>query len=107
MDSVNLLNKEQFLQTMGSSMKGIDTGIELFVDIWHYINNIAEKKMIPKRILSKKTIYSIYMNNDETYEHILISTNRSNYYLVIVVDVIGKNIYGYYLLDLNKEYGLN
>lgn len=36
-----------------------------------------------------------------------VMTKRKNVYLVVIVDVEQDRIYGHYLLDLNKEYGID
>lgn len=104
---VNLLSKNQYLETMNGSMNRISTSIGSLVDLWSYIDAIPEKDLILDSDLASKKIYSIYMNDNKTYEHVLISTKRNNYFLVVVIDVSAETIYGYYLLDLNEEYGLN
>lgn len=101
------LSKKLFLKTMGSSMNRITDDSKLPLDIWLYIDNIPEKNLILESDLRVKKVYSIYMNDSKTYEHVLINTKRDNNYFVIVIDVSNETIYGYYLLDLNKEYGLS
>ncbi len=107
LEPVNLLSKEQFLQTMGNSMNKVTENLEFISDIWGYIDDIPEKGLISDTVLLEKSIYSVYVNSDKTYQHVLINTNRDNCFFVVVVDIIAKTIYGYYLLDLNEEYGLN
>ncbi|CUO01732.1 Uncharacterised protein [Hungatella hathewayi] len=54
-----------------------------------------------------RLIEAVYVNSENTYQHILLSTYQKNLYVVIVVDVINKTILGHYILDLNEKYGLN
>ena len=57
--------------------------------------------------LGKMHIRYIYDAKDGSYRHIVFTTDLKNIYLVVVIDLITKKIFGHHVLDLNKEYGLS
>jgi hypothetical protein len=40
------------------------------------------------------------------YQHVLVSCETSNVFLVLVLDLPRRQVHGHYLLDLRKLYGL-
>jgi hypothetical protein len=47
----------------------------------------------------------VYRSNNGRYDHVLFPTEDKNIFLVVVVDLLGENVLGHYLLNLNAEYG--
>jgi hypothetical protein len=58
-------------------------------------------------ILEEGIVEKVYRNSVNTYDQILIQTVKNNVYFVIIININDKKIFGHYLLDLNKEYGIN
>ena len=48
----------------------------------------------------------VWVNGNDTYEHVVFETNHRRVYLVIVFDVHSAKIFGHHLLDINEKYGL-
>ena len=102
---VKELTENEFKSTFSEKMNNVTNTVDAIVDIWKYINLLDESKyFINDYIVEKRLIEKVYRNSEETYDQILIPTKKNNNFLIIVVDIIQKNIYGHYLLDLNKEY---
>jgi hypothetical protein len=47
-----------------------------------------------------------YRSADGKHEHVLIPAGTKNLYLVVVISIESKAIFGHFVLDLNREYGL-
>ena len=104
---VKELTENEFKSTFSEKMNNVTDTVDAIVDIWNYINLLDESEyFINDYVIGKKLIEKIYRNSEEIYDQILITTKKNNNFLVIVVDIIQKNNYGNYLLDLNKEYGI-
>lgn len=55
---------------------------------------------------SEPVVEKVYREPTNRFIHVLIAPRTKNVFLVIVVDEPQQSVYGHYLLDLNKEYGL-
>ena len=76
------------------------------VDIWPYAL-AAMEQMYPREATDQLNVNHVYECRDGAFQHILIGTNHSNIYLVVVVDVQGRCIEGHFRLDIGKLYGLS
>ena len=104
---VKELTENEFKSTFSEKMNNVTNTVDAIVDIWKYINLLDKSEyFINDYVIEKRLIEKVYRNSEETYDQILIPTKKNNNFLIIVVDIIQKNIYGHYLLDLNKEYGI-
>lgn len=72
------------------------------VDIWSYVDCIQT----PSDISGLFDITHVYQDARGRFDQVLIATNRKNVFLVIVVDLEHRSVFGHRFLDLNKEYGL-
>lgn len=104
---IKQLSEKQYLQTMSSGMKNITKVAESLVDIWNYAEYLLQNNLLSEYGFQMRLIEAVYVNSENTYQHIFLSTYQKNLYVVIVVDVINKTILGHYILDLNEKYGLN
>jgi hypothetical protein len=100
-----LLTKEKYNSTMGKIQEIALSEVIVF-NIWPYVDKLKLKKIVSKKIKEQELIHKIYRNSTGEFEHILLSTEKENHFVVILVDRSKKKIMGYYLLDLNGEYGL-
>jgi hypothetical protein len=99
MEKVKELKKGEFESTFSRSMINITSQFETRIDIWGYVKSLNKSKYF----LGDYVIEKVYRNSESTYDQILFSTLRENVYLIIVISLNNKNIFGHYLLDLNKE----
>lgn len=88
-------------------MKNVTDTAVFISDIWDYAQELLDNGLISEYGYYGHLIEAVYVNNENTYQHILLFTDTENCYMVIVIDVIGKTIAGHYLLNLNKEYGIS
>lgn len=101
------LTETQYLKTMGNPMKNITDDHNAVIDIWGYAGALLKHKLISDYGYKNKLIEAVYSNADNTYQHVLLFTDTDNCFVVIIIDVLHRQIYGHYLLDLNKNYKLN
>jgi hypothetical protein len=48
----------------------------------------------------------VYRYADESFEHVLVSSDQRNVFMVIVLDLTRRVVYGHHLLNLNELYGV-
>jgi hypothetical protein len=101
-----LLTKEKYNSTKIGKMEEVALAGVIIFNIWPYVDKLKSVKIISKKIKEQELIYKIYHNSTGEFEHILLSTEKENSFVVIVVDRNKKKIMGYFLLDLNGEYDL-
>ena len=77
------------------------------VDIWDYVEQLTTDKEVLDYVNREQLVEKVYRNDEETFDHVLLPTDNSNIFVVIIVDLGQKEIKGHFRLDLNKEYGLN
>ena len=104
---VRQLSEAQYICTMGSKMNDVTDIAEPLLNIWNYAKQLSKDNLISKHSFLKKYVEVVYENNEHTYQHILLFTDRKNSYAVIIVDIVHKTILGHYILDLDEKYGLN
>ncbi len=106
MDTKELTEKE-FKSTFSEKMNDVTGSADAIVDIWEYVELLdKENCFLTRDILENGFVEKVYRNSGNKYDQILIPTVKKNVYLIIIVNIDGQNIYGHYLLDLNKEYGI-
>lgn len=101
-----LLTKEKYNATMIGKMEETVPAEVIIFNIWPYVDKLKSKKIVSKKIKEQELIHKIYRNSTGEFEHILLSTEKENHFIVIVIDRNKKKIMGYFLLDLNGEYDL-
>jgi hypothetical protein len=100
------LSDEEFDTTFSAPMKDITQTAEEIVEIWPYLDSVFRKEYSETETNSWEVEY-VYINEPETHQHILVNTKMENIYLVVVVDIRSREIFGHHLLNLNEKYGLS
>lgn len=105
---VNELTYKQFKSTFSEKMNDVTySALEEPVYIWDYVKSLEKDKFyLNDDIINNRIVELVYRNSVKTYDHVLVPTFKKNIYLVIIININQKNIFGHYLLDLNKEYGI-
>lgn len=85
-------------------MRDITAEAERLVDIWPYVDQVESDDLGGADFFDVETVYR---DGSERFDHVLVTTQRQNVYLVVVVDRHGAIVHGHHLLDLNSEYGLD
>jgi len=77
---------------------------EEVVDIWIYVKELVNKKMIDVHVFERELVESVYHSSSGNYDHVLQPGPKNNFFVVIVVDLNLKKVYGHFQLDLAKQY---
>jgi hypothetical protein len=99
MEKVKELKRGEFDSTFSRKMIDITSGFDTRLDIWGYVKSLNKSQYF----LNEYIIEKVYRNSESTYDQILIPTLKKNVFLIIVISLNNKSIFGHYLLDLNKE----
>jgi hypothetical protein len=105
-NTIQELSPDHFRSTMGDGMVNATQWAEPTVDIWPYVEALVKTGAVQNHVFENNLVESVYRNKFNTFDHVLLPTSELNYFVVIVVDLIQREITGYFLLDLSKEYGL-
>ena len=101
---MKLLTDKQFKSTFLDPMKEV-TGSEPPFDFWDYFDSIP-KEDTESYDFSEEIISYVYRSADSSYDHVSFSCEVKNVFLVLILDLNKKEVFGHKILDLNKEYGL-
>ncbi|MES2240858.1 MAG: hypothetical protein V4497_11440 [Bacteroidota bacterium] len=101
-----LLDEEKYRSTMIRKMLEISTKDITVFNIWPFVSQLKTAKILSHKIKERELIYKVYRNSTEDFEHILLSTEKDNNFVVVVVDKNKNKTIGYYLLDQAGEYDL-
>ncbi len=99
-----LLSKEKFYSTLTEKMIESSTIDKSMFNIWPFVNELKKAKIVSKKINEKDLVYKVYRNFEENFEHILLTTEKNNHYLVVLVNLNKNKIKGYFPLEMTNEY---
>lgn len=97
------LSEEEYKACFAESMNDVTAQANAAVDIWPYVDALDLDELGIPYI---NDVRYVYRDSFARFDHVLIGTGRFNALLVIVVDLGAGTIFGHFLLDLNKEYGV-
>jgi hypothetical protein len=99
-----LLTAEQYLATLGDSRYRIGDSEPPF-DFWPYFDSIPAPDF-EGHDCSPGVVENVWQMAPVPYEHVLVSSEDRNVFMVIILDRAAGRVHGHRLLDLNREYGL-
>jgi len=76
------------------------------IDIWPYVKELADEKIVSAQIAADKIVEIVYQNDSKTFDYILLPHDKENIFIVLVIDRLQQKIAGHYRLDLNEVYGV-
>ncbi|WP_395065239.1 hypothetical protein [Flavobacterium sp.] len=100
------LSIEKYHATMTSEMEEVTDKIKTMFNIWPFVSELKRVKILPNKINESKLVHKGFRDVNDEFEHILLTTEKENNYLVIVVDRTKKKAKGYFKLNLDTEYDL-
>lgn len=100
------LSEIEFKSTFDTPMNDVTESAEPVVDIWPYINELVKNSIVEQYVFDKNLVECVYRNDSCTFDHILLPTKYPGTFITLVVDIINKTVYGFFKLDLKKEYGI-
>lgn len=99
-----LLTQEKYNSTMLGKMTEITTSDKNIFNFWPYISKLKAAKVISNKIKESQLVHKIYRNSTDDFEHILLSTEKENHFVVIVANRNKKKTIGYYIQELDGLY---
>jgi len=103
---INKLSDKEFHKTFSPPMQELGFDDETSgINLKKYIQKIIKKEKL-KTSTKDIEIHYVYHSPNEKYEHILFNYGVNELYLVIVINLINKDIIGYHILDLLEKYGI-
>ena len=99
-----LLTSEKYNSTMIGKMTEIKVSDQNIFNIWPYVSKLKTAKVLSHKIKESQLVHKVYRNSTENFEHILLSTEKENHFVVIVANRNKKKTIGYFLYDLNGLY---
>lgn len=105
MISPSKLTADQFSETFGAPMVRISPLATPPCDIWLYFDRIPEGDF-EGHDCSEGAVDHVWENASGTFQHILVSSEDPDVYMVIVIEPASASVVGHRLLDLKREYGL-
>ena len=100
-----LLNKTEFMATFAEPMRDVLATATNVIDIWPYVAAIPARELFGNTIVDG-CVEHVYRNGSGTFDHVLVVTQTRNVYVAVVADLATYTVLGHYLLNLNREYGL-
>ncbi|RVD73752.1 MAG: hypothetical protein EOS58_01745 [Mesorhizobium sp.] len=98
------LQEDEFKACFAEPMKNVIDTAEAVVDIWLYVDALDLDEI---GLPYLNDVHYVYRDALSRFDQVLIGTGRFNTLLVIVVDRGKSAVFGHFLLDLNKEYGVS
>lgn len=95
------LSEQEFKACFVAPMSEVTESDEADVDIWSYVDGLDLDDL---GLPGLNDVRYVYRDSQRRFDQVLIGTGRFNSLLVIVVDLIEREIFGHFLLDLNEEY---
>jgi hypothetical protein len=94
------------MSSFGEPMTRVDAGDAAPFDFWDYFDAILAADF-EGHDCSAAEVERVYREPCGRYEHVLVRSENRNIFMVLVLDLKDKVVYGHRLLDLNGEYGLD
>lgn len=95
-----LLSTEKYNSTMKEGMKEVSISNDNFFNIWPYVSKLKAAKILSKKIKESELVHKVYRNSTEDFEHILLTTEKENHFVEVVVDKNKNKVLGYFFLSL-------
>jgi len=104
-ETVRLLNEEEFAATAPEPMIRAEADDEPPFDFWSYFGAIPSEDF-EGRDCSTGSVTYVYRDTAGSFEHVLVNSDRANVFMVLVLDRRATRVVGHRLINLNREYGL-
>ena len=99
------LTEKEYNSTMTKKMVDVTGTAQPGVDIWEYIGQLAKDGEVLEYVKQEQLVEKVYRNDDGTFDHVLLPTDDTNIFVVIIVDLGQERIKGHFRLDLHEQYG--
>lgn len=100
------LSEEAYKATCGDPMRRIGEDDSPPFDFWEYFESIPAADF-EGHDCSEGEVDHAWNDPSETYQHVLVSSENRNVFMVLVLDLVSRAVHGHRLLDLDREYGVS
>ena len=97
---MTLLTLEEYRSTITPKMFEVKDTSALTVDIWPYVQELVNAKILSLEVLEDELIDGIYRNSENTFEHVQLPMEDPNVFTFIIIDIKLAMIKGHFCLDL-------
>jgi hypothetical protein len=101
-----LLDETAFQKTFGNKMVRVGASGNTPVPFWSYVDDIpiADFQGFD---CSAGSVQWVWREDGGRFEHILIDAKEDkDVFMVVVLDLLNKEVFGHRLIDFKREYGL-
>jgi hypothetical protein len=111
MATTRLLTKAEYLETTIEpvvDISGREDAVQPdgVIDVEPYLAAIPAGDYGALTLVPDVPPAAVYRTGNGRFDHVLYALNRSNVYLVIIVELDPDRVLGHYILDLSAEYGI-
>lgn len=99
------LSEAEFRTTFAGPMQRVALDAEPPVPFWDYFDAIPADDFADHDC-SEGNVSRAWTDASGCFQHVLVDTDHKNVFMVIVLDLRGRSVFGHRLLDLNNEYGI-
>ncbi len=99
------LTEEEYKSTFGDKMINVTKAAAPQVDIWPYVERLVKANIVQEIVFNRNLVEYVYRSVEKSFDHVLLPTENSNVFVVVIVDLLHQNIKGHFRLDLNDLYG--
>jgi WD40 repeat protein len=103
--SVRRLSEDEFRATFDAHAVAVGRDDEPLFDFWPYFDAIPNEDR-DGHDFSEGSVTHAWTMPISNYQHVLVRCDTPNVFLVMVLDLPRRQVYGHHLLDLRKLYGL-
>jgi hypothetical protein len=99
------LTYDQYKSTLIHKMENVTKTATPVLDIWPYVQQLVNQKVVLPYVFENNLVEIVYRNGDNSFLHVLLPTDNTNTFIVIIIDLKKIEIKGHYRLELEMEYG--
>jgi len=99
------LSEAEYLATMAEPMKRLASEAGAPFEFRDYFDAIPQPDFEGHDCSSGSVTY-VWEHPTCSYQHVLVDSEDKNVFMVLVLDIVARDVLGHRLLDLNREYGL-
>jgi hypothetical protein len=103
---MKLLSQLQYQETLDGPMTRVGGDDAPPFDFWPYFEAIPPSDF-EGHDCTEGAVSWAWNNASGTFQHVLVSSEDKNVFMVLVLDLRARGVWGHRLLDLNREYGLS
>lgn len=102
---MKLFSEAEFRETFSAPMRRVALDVEPPCDFWEYFDAIPTEDFEGYNC-SEGSVSHAWNDSTCRFQHVLVNSEDKNVFMVLVVDLHSRSVFGHRLLNLNREYGI-